>query len=300
VTAVELAALADDVRRDVPALDGMLADEHVRHDNKLLLELSEAYVHRVSRAAWGIALLVPILMTLMALTLQAYSPAWLPDPAEGSRFLIGLSTHDWLDSLNAPQHWILQICVAAIVAAVARRRAAMRFARLTRGSEPIAIARAEIARLDSWAVAVWTIGVVACFAFCSTVTAYRATGLLTLPVSVKVNVTTEATWQQTVRALGVAARIRDIGIAIALATIASAWIARRRAVWLQTRRVPVIGMTIALITLASERWMPYVLGENGAVAYASWQASMVIIGALAMCVSIGSLALGWPRPRGSR
>jgi hypothetical protein len=287
VTAVELAALADDVRRDVPSLDAMLPDDH--SSDRELLALSAAYVDRASRIAWGLTLFVPVAVTLVLLGVQAVT-LWVPEFGWGSSYIEwGIRPWQWLLEIDSSGHAFFAICVAAIVASFARRHAGAKFARLVDGPDPVGVGRATLAQLEPWCIACWTTGLVAFCGFFATVLIFDVSDLVYY-----------ATWNELGRSdlrFSVAvhdvitSRIRDLWILVPSVVICASWIAWRPVVWLRTRFAVWSGVLVTWLAfaaaLAIERYGdgPYIDPAN------ALHTSIIAGGFLSLFVLVSSLAL---------
>jgi hypothetical protein len=296
VTAVELAALADDVRGDVPSLDSMLPVD--RADDRELLALSAAYVDRASRIAWGVVLFTPVAITLVLLAVQAIT-LWLPHEPQQLfwRYIEWDSeSSSWLLDLDDYAQMSFTICVAAIVAGFVRRYAAARFARSVAGPEPLAVAHAMLARIQPWFVACWTIGLVVFCGFFATVHAFQVSSLVFEfsrgdffswgnPSSSLLSWAADQHFDAT-------SRIRELWILTPTVVIGAIWVARRAPFWLRVRYVGWAGSAVALLALAGAFAVcDYDLHHHTIVAHSILRTAIVVVGGIGLFATVSSFAV---------
>ncbi|HEY1548334.1 MAG TPA: hypothetical protein VGG28_10955 [Kofleriaceae bacterium] len=284
MTSLDLTALADDVRRDVPSLDAMLPGDHA--SDRELLALSAAYVDRASRIAWGVALFMPIAITLVMLGVQAMT-LWVPNEDWAHGYVEwGVHPAEWLVELDTPGHALVAICIAAIVAAFVRRHAAAKFARVVDGPDAVGVGRAMLARIQPWFVACWTAGVVVFCGFFATVLAFHV-GQLVFDVSRSQFATFRTGWIP-IDHYDAVSRIRDLWVLLPGAVIGAIWIARRSPSWLRSHYVAWGGMGVAWLALASSFSMSFLIGalDHNAVR------TVIIVGGIAgLFAAVSSFAM---------
>ncbi len=257
----DVAALAADAREHVPALDAVLPDSPARRDDRARLELAATYSDRASRAAWGVVLGVPIVATLAFVVLNAALSHWMygPPPLGDPNALLAFYSDewhpriaDWLDPLNDNTQLAIGIvAVAAIVAGVLRRRAALRFARAAATRESLAIGRDLLARLEPWSIALWTTGLVAFCAYVATMHVFDVEALGLPPPKLQLLARPMLYVLEVQGYDNAYARVRDLCIALPLVALASVWLARKRPRWLSGRHVAHGALAVALLALAA-------------------------------------------------
>jgi hypothetical protein len=297
----DLAVLASDVRHAALGLAAILPRDD--GDDQTLLGLATTYIDRVSRAAAGAALFAVIAGTLVLLEIRVHvQTVSLPAGAFHigryhasdfefiiRRFAGWLSF--WLEDLNDVRNIVVLLAFAAAVGGAARKSAAKRFARTVDMPDPIEAGRNLVARSAPWFVALWTSGLVALCAFFAMTIAFHISDVGFVPMWNAILISPgllEAVREH----FEIAARVRDVCIAVSVTTLASVWLARRRPAWLRAWPIAWLALVVALLAFRFE----YQLGVEDATHYHfgpddARPTPVVIASGLALFISLASFAL---------
>ncbi|HEX4452575.1 MAG TPA: hypothetical protein VH143_16975 [Kofleriaceae bacterium] len=305
--AVDLAALALDVRGRVPTLDAVLPDERNHRDDDTLLELATTYAESTARAACGAVLLISVVARLAFAALQHWLSHCTRQPGLkryvlpsgdvyfGDRFDVNMWGHSVSSRLAelGNQYFAGAFVIAAIVATFAERRAVARFIRIVEMPDPWQAGRRMVARASRWFGALWPAGIAAIVTSFCAAREFGVDGWKSPSDFAWMNVHRPRVfaWASYIHWFDTA-RFDLLCLAIAAAVAASISFTLRRPRWLRSRWVGYLAGALAVCVFASA----YVIGDvdwsyQGQWPHDTWLYPMVIgVGSLASLVCFASAA----------